>query len=176
MQRTSDRASPSDPLPVTRVCVNSLPTVSTLFPSPCPFLSDPSPCQGEGKRAWRARVRVIVSRARRAHVACAIPRAAYLGATWRKAGNASILAKLASWISHPHRANAYDGAARGNGSGAFSLGAIARAAVVRRELPPFSLAFPRSLALNREGRPSVRRYFPPHRWLWKPNPEFPTRR
>ena len=27
--------------------------------------------QGEGKRAWRARVRVIISRARRAHVACA---------------------------------------------------------------------------------------------------------
>ncbi len=33
-------------------------------------------CQGEGKRAWRARVRVIVSRARGAQVACAIPRAA----------------------------------------------------------------------------------------------------
>jgi len=30
--------------------------------------------QGEGKRAWRARVRVLVSRARGAHVACA-PRA-----------------------------------------------------------------------------------------------------
>ena len=49
----------------------------------------PRPFQGEGKRAWRARVRAIVSRARRAHVACVIPRAAYLGATWRKAGNAS---------------------------------------------------------------------------------------
>jgi hypothetical protein len=40
-------------------------------------------CQGEGKRAWRARVRVIVSRARRTHVACVIPRAAYLQAAWR---------------------------------------------------------------------------------------------
>src|SRR6266851_4903500 len=37
----------------------------------------PRPLQGEGKRAWRARVRVIVSRARGAHVACAIPRAAF---------------------------------------------------------------------------------------------------
>jgi hypothetical protein len=34
-------------------------------------------CQGEGKRAWRARVRVIVSRERGAHAACAIPRAAF---------------------------------------------------------------------------------------------------
>jgi hypothetical protein len=39
------------------------------FPSLRPF-PDPSPFQGEGKRA---------SRARRAHVACAIPRAAFDG-------------------------------------------------------------------------------------------------
>src|SRR6266478_3907880 len=92
-----------------------------LIPSPCLFF-DPSPCpipdpspfhQGEGKRARHAGVRVIVSRARRAHVACAIPRAAYLGARWRKAGNASILATLASWVSHPHHANARDGCRRG---------------------------------------------------------------
>ena len=52
-------------------------SVSISDPFPCP-IPDPSPFyQGEGKRAWRARVRVIVSRARRAHVACAIPRAAF---------------------------------------------------------------------------------------------------
>ncbi len=42
----------------------------------------------------RIKVRVIVSRARGAHVACAVPRAAYFGAMWWKAGNASILVKL----------------------------------------------------------------------------------
>src|SRR5712692_437013 len=101
--------------------IRSYELVFFLIPSPCSF-SDPSPCpvpdpspsdQGEGKRAWHARVRVIVSRARGAHVACAVPRAAYLRATWRKAGNASILATLASWISHPHHANARDGCRHG---------------------------------------------------------------
>src|SRR5216683_4808556 len=42
----------------------------------------------------RIKVRVIVSRVQRAHVACPVPRAAYFGAMWWKAGNASILVKL----------------------------------------------------------------------------------
>src|SRR6266446_3931724 len=42
-----------------------------FLPIPLLTFQDPSPGQGEGKRAWRARVRVIVSRARGAHVACA---------------------------------------------------------------------------------------------------------
>src|SRR5260370_23786339 len=42
----------------------------------------------------RIKVRVIVSRVQRAHVACAVPRAAYFGAMRWKAGNASILVKL----------------------------------------------------------------------------------
>src|SRR6266851_9405435 len=45
-------------------------SLSLLFQIPRPF-------QGEGERAWRARVRVIASRARGPHVACAIPRAAF---------------------------------------------------------------------------------------------------
>src|SRR5216683_4264583 len=82
--------------------IRSYELVFFLIPSPCLFF-DPSPCpipdpspfhQGEGKRAWRARVRVIVSRARRAHVACAVPRAAYLEAKWREARNVWILLKL----------------------------------------------------------------------------------
>jgi very-short-patch-repair endonuclease len=40
-------------------------------------------------------VRVIASRARRAHLACAVPRAAYLEATCQEAGNAWTLLKLA---------------------------------------------------------------------------------
>ena len=76
------------------VCVTRPLPFQPLISPPSPF-PDPSPFyQGEGKRAWRARVRVIVSRARRAHAACAVPRAAYLEATWREARNVWILLKL----------------------------------------------------------------------------------